>query len=53
MPLIYKFCETCGVRYGTFRIKRKHCSNACRQRAYRNARDSQPYEPPQQIGEQV
>ncbi|UOF21943.1 hypothetical protein [Pseudomonas syringae] len=36
MPLIYKFCETCQSRYGTFRSQRKHCSNACRQRAYRN-----------------
>ncbi|MCF7533778.1 hypothetical protein [Pseudomonas petrae] len=37
MPLIYKFCETCGARYGTFRSQRKHCSNACRQRAYRES----------------
>lgn len=36
MPLIYKFCETCHSRYGTFRSQRKHCSNACRQQAYRN-----------------
>lgn len=37
MPIIYKFCETCGARYGTFNSQQKYCSNACRQRAYRES----------------
>lgn len=38
MPLIYKICATCGNRYGTFRTQSKHCSNACRQKSYRDSK---------------
>lgn len=37
MPMVYKFCETCEARYGTFSSQQKYCSNACRQRAYRES----------------
>lgn len=35
MALIFQFCNICGARYGTRSYRSKHCSNACRQAAYR------------------
>lgn len=35
MALVFQLCEHCGNRYGARTVRSKHCSNACRQAAYR------------------